>query len=365
MLLPFSVTAQDTTITISPAMLTPDYISLGNIDGWIFRQGNDIAWAKEDIIDRASWKKMKPSELSEKLTDKNGRLEGWLRIKIKLDTAFRDTVLGLHMNAWAASEVYVDGKMLKTFGNTGINGEPFKEYNPTYKLPVAFNVEKGNEHIIAVHLVDLRSTLPPYHLKSEERLAYFISITTPEFNTRYFELHLQDRFYRTMWLSVNIVLCMLFWLLTFQNRTEKNLLLIAVTSTIITLTCYADQYIVTPDLSYNAYRLTGMAWSILRSAGGVLGLVIMLRTFKQKISPLAKTLLIVILIGGPIELILNNSLVIIFQTFLITVVYAYYIIKCWKKLRGAQWAVLVGILLAMSFSVFAGHISAVHRGQIH
>src|SRR6185503_1791834 len=131
-------------------------------------------WAKREI-DLTGWEKLKPSELTEKYTDKSGKLECWLRIKIKLDTTFKDTALDIFMNAWAASEVYVDGKLLKSFGNTGANGKPYKEYNPTYKLPVAFNVEKGNEHIMAVHLVDFLSPLPPYHLKSEGRFQYFIS----------------------------------------------------------------------------------------------------------------------------------------------------------------------------------------------
>ena len=350
LLLPFSGMGQDTAITISPGMLTPDYISLGNIDGWIFRPGNDTAWEKSDI-NIAGWKKMKPSELSEELADKKGRLEGWFRIKIKLDTAFRDTAFDLHMNAWAASEVYIDGKLLHAFGNTGANGKPFEEYNPTYKLPVALIIKKGSEHIFAVHLVDFRSSFPPHHLKSEGRLNYFISITTPQFSKRYFDLHLQDHFYRTMWLSANFVLCMLFWLLTFQNRSEKNLLLIAIGSTIITLTVYCDPYIITPGLSYWAYQFLAASWSILRSLGGVFGLLIMLRIFRQRVTLLFKILFGIIFLCGPVELFLHNNFALIFQVSLIIFTDAYYIIVSWKTLKGAQWAVLVGILLAFSFGL--------------
>src|SRR5438046_6678943 len=103
LLLPCSGIAQDTTVTISPAMATSHSIALGNTDGWLFKQGNDIAWAQKDIS-TAGWKEIKPSELSGKFADKNGRLEGWLRIKIKLGATFRDTILGLYMNSWAASE---------------------------------------------------------------------------------------------------------------------------------------------------------------------------------------------------------------------------------------------------------------------
>ncbi len=129
-------------------MATSHSIALGNTDGWLFKQGNDTGWAKKDIS-ITGWKKIKPSELSGKFADKNGRLEGWLRIKIKLDTAFRDTVLGLYMNSWAASEVYLDGNLLNTYGNTGTNGEPFKEFSPIYQFPVPFKIEKNNKHTIS------------------------------------------------------------------------------------------------------------------------------------------------------------------------------------------------------------------------
>ncbi len=361
MLLPTSVIAQDTTITISPAMLSPDYISLGNMNGWIFRQGNDIARAKEHI-NSAGWKNIKPSELSEKLTDKNGRLEGWLRIKIKLDTAFGDTVLGLQMNAWAASEVYVDEKLLKAFGNTGINGKPFEEYNPTYKLPIAFNIEKGKEHIVAIHVVDFRSPLPPHHLKSEGRLYYFISITSPSFNARYLNSHLQDNFYKTLWLLANAILCLLFWLLALQNRDEKNLLLIALTSTALTLTIYCDQYIISRGISYNFYAFLGMAWPILLSTGSILSLLLMLRIFKRKLILPFKILIWIIFLCGIAQIYFTTPFILIFQISLTILVYAYYIITSWKTLKGPQWVVLAGGSLAFSFGL-ALAITSVNQGS--
>ena len=252
--MPFLGVAQDTLVTISPGLMRSDAIKLGNINGWIFKKGNDTLWAGKDI-DVSEWQKLKPSELSENLADKNGKLEGWLRVKIKLDTAFRDTVLDLYMNVWAASEVYVDGDLLCTFGNTGANGKPFQEYNPTYKPSLAFNIEKGSEHILAIHLVDFLSPLPPYNLKSKDqnRNSSFLSITRPVFRKDYLDSQLKNHSYRTLWLTANMILCLLFWLLTFQNRNEKNLLLIAVTTTAGTLALYCDQSVPTPGISYAFY----------------------------------------------------------------------------------------------------------------
>ena len=49
LLLPCSGIAQDTVITISPNAMKSNFIALGNIDGWIFRKGNDISWAAKEI----------------------------------------------------------------------------------------------------------------------------------------------------------------------------------------------------------------------------------------------------------------------------------------------------------------------------
>ena len=347
--LPFSAITQDTTVIISPGMSGLDYILLGNTNGWIFRQGNDIIWANKNI-DVRDWKKLKPSELSEKFADKEGRVEGWFRIKIKLDTAFRDTALGLYMYSWAALEVYVDGNLLNTFGNTGTNGKPFKEFSPIYQFPVPFNIERNNEHIIAVHFVDFLSPLPPYHLKSKERLRNFLSITSPEFITKNFGYYMQERFYRSMLLSVNIVLCLLFWLLAFQNPAEKNLFLIGTTTTLLALLLYCETYS-SPGVSFFVLRFFSLAASILRAMVMILIIVLMLRIFKRKITTLFKTAVSIILIGTIIQLYSEKYIILILQASLILFLYAYYIITSWKTLKGAQWAVLTGVLVCLFFGL--------------
>src|SRR5438552_7601931 len=363
LLLPFSLAAQDTTVTISPDMEASHSIPLGNMNGWFFRQGSDAAWGKKDIS-ITGWKKMKPAALSEKLADKNGRLEGWLRIKIELDTAFRDTALELQIDTWAASEVYVDGNLLYTFGNTGTNGKPFKEYNPTYKLPVAFNAEKGKEHLLAIHFVDFLSTLPPYHLKSEGRFNSFISIVLPEFKTGYFNERLRFIFFRALWLSVNIILCLLFWLLTFQNRNEKNLLFIALASSIFTLAIYCDQSIITPGISFATYAFLYVAWSILLPVCAILCLLLMLQIFERKISRSYKIAFWILFISGITQIFSSSSYLLISQALLTIYLFAYTIIISWKTLKGAQWSVLIGILLAWSFGLSLAIAGLVAPGSI-
>jgi len=264
LLLPLLAIAQDTTITITPKMLDPNSWStvlLGDKDGWIFKQGNDSSWAKTDI-NTADWKRLKPIELSDSMADKNGKLEGWFRIKIKLDTSFGNTWFTAHMFTWTASEMYVDGQLFNIAGNTGTNGEPYMEDNHHGNLPIAFNVEKGKEHLVAIHFVDFRSPFPPYHLKSKDQilgfpnpLPYFFSISERQHDFRGYYGYIQSSLYRTIWLSVNGILCLLFWFLAFQNRSEKNLVQIAATSIVLLLTLYCSTYSWVIGGSYMANKL--------------------------------------------------------------------------------------------------------------
>src|ERR1700761_1475721 len=109
---------QSKVVTITPAMFdkSTGQQYLGAVDGWVFKQGNDTAWAKKDL-EPGGWVILKPAQLSGKLADKNGRLECWLRIRIKIDSAFGDQEIDIKDCFWSAGEVYVDGSLVVSRGN--------------------------------------------------------------------------------------------------------------------------------------------------------------------------------------------------------------------------------------------------------
>jgi signal transduction histidine kinase len=352
LLLPFITRAQDTTITISPKMLDPYIIRLGDIDGWIFKNGNDLTLPQKDI-NIIGWRKMRPSELSEELADKNGKLECWFRLKFKLDTTFGNTSLNLAMSVWGASEVYVDEKLLAVFGNTGINGKPFKEHSFISDLPVSFNIEKGKEHLLAIHFVDFLSPLPPFYLKSKGSLNEFVLLVPPETVARHVNYVGQYSSYREAWLSINIVLCLLFWLLAFQNRDEKNLLFIAVTSTIILLYIYCRTFYISRGSSYISNRIAELATPLLVSASLICIVVLISRIFRQKLNLLSKILSGLILVCGILLLFFWNWFILILQVVPAVIAFSYYILISWKTLKGAQWAIVTGFFLAALIGLFS------------
>jgi len=347
-----SLAAQDTVITVTESMKLKDVpvLPLNDINAWFFKMGNDATWASKDL-DMTGWRRLKPAELTEKMADKNGRLECWFRIKIRLDSSFRNVPLSLLIFSWAATDFYVDGKLIYHFGNTGANGEPFREFSPYYNFPVPIRLESERDYAMAFHFVDFVSPFPPHRLKSAYSLKYYFALTYPEAISQYSGYHLRNHFYRTMWLWISVVLTLLFWLLAFQNRSEKNILLIAVTSTFFSLTVYTDQYVPTPGLSYSMRSMFYIAWSILASVASVLMIVLLLRVFNRKNTLLVKAVLAGILLCGVIRIFSENVMTLIVQLACVILTYAYYIVTSWKSLKGAQWSLLVGVLLSMFFGL--------------
>jgi two-component system, NtrC family, sensor kinase len=358
--------AQQKAVPISPAMFNAtDLIYLSPVDGWIFRQGNDTAWARKDM-DITGWKKLRPADLSVKYADKNGRVEGWFRIKIKLDKALENHQLGLKWKAWAAADIYVNGKLFTTYGNTGQNGKPFAE-NPIYpnRWPRGINLKAGAENTIAMHFVDYVSPFPPASLKSAgPTLDYILALSGPAGPALLSDYISKMQIYDGIWVSVCAVLGLLFWLLFIQNPAEKEIRLIAACSTFFSLATYVYSRAFTPT-AYFDDLLWNYALGLLTELIIITIPVILANIFKRKISRTFK----VLLIGIAVFDLINNFLPSIgffiwaaCNVFLI-IVCTYYIVSAWRNLRGAQWCIVAGLLSSVVFFMAFVAYNIIEQGE--
>ena len=169
-----------------------------------------------------------------------------------------------------------------------------------------------------------------------------------------------EQFFTTIWLAVNVVLCLLFWLLAFQNRAEKNLFFIAPTSTFFAIIVWCEIY-GNPDSSIAIIRLSALALPILRSITMILIILLMLRIFKRKITLLLKIAVTLLFIVGVVQIFYRHPATIMFQGTLIFSIYSFYIITSWITLKGAQWAVLTGVLVSISFGILYSSSVAINR----
>lgn len=344
--------AQENAVVISPDMYDKSFeqITLSSLNGWLYRNGNDAAWAKENI-DLTGWEKLNPTDLSAKYADKNGRAECWFRIKIKLDTSFGYDNFGFRISTWAATDLYVDGNLIASSGNTGIDGSAFIENSPFGKFPVPVKLKPGNEYTIALHFVDYLSPFPPARLKSEGiGLQNFLRLTGPNYNNDFLKFARDNSLYSTIWISLCTVLSLLFWLLSFQNPAEKNLRLIALCSTFFALSalCSTLEY-GTFGISYLGSTLYSYGFNIFNILLLIMMMLILSNIFKGSISMRMKTFVVIFLIISLVNIFLPVALSRICWTVLICSfmsVSIYFIASSWKILKGAQWAIVGGVFLS-------------------
>jgi signal transduction histidine kinase len=348
--------AQDTTIVLSASMLdkTTDQIDISQLDGWIFKHENDTGFSKINI-DITGWKHLKPSELTSKFADKNGRVEGWFRIKIKLDSSFLNKQIGFDLGNWAAFELYMDGKMIAARGDMGENGKPFRDYLGDMD-PAMMRFQISAPHIFALHFAGYVSPFPPNELKA----------TTPDITNRLFVLGGPNSIFNelkrvvivytflTTWMVVCTVLTLLFWLLLLQNRREKNLLWIALYTSVLTLSIYYLTKASSLGISFIAFKIYNLVAGLLITLLLLVIIPILLaKVFNRKLNRKLLIILEILFLSIfllqflPIAYSFIPRIVMALSVLLVLGICFYYVITSWKTMKGAQWAIVVGIIASI------------------
>ena len=368
--------AQDTVMVISPALYEDvEEIYLAKLHGWYFKQGSDTAWAAKNL-DMTGWKKMRPVDLSVDMADANGKVEGWFRGNIKIDSSFGDTALSLYFGVWAAQDIYIDGKKIASVGNTGSNGKPYEEKKVSSDdlIFILSDLKAGTIHKIAWHITDSRAfPFAENKLKSEVRgLRNLLEIVTPVFTKWLLE---KLKFLAVIDSSINVslsIIAFLFWLIWSVNRRERNLLHFALFSSL--LASFFISYSIVYNLYFTVYhsfvffQWKNIADTLLISL--IIGYIpyLLALIFEH---PLIKRLPLIILSATIIELtnvIFNVSNIVGIILLLIYIVLILFImITSLKKAKGGDWAIIGGLLLTLLFGYlfFSFHANAYnYKSQI-
>ena len=211
--------AQDRVLEISASKWgQKQQIQLADQEGWVFKGGSNVWWANPDLDD-SGWKSMKPTELSTKFADENGRVEGWFRINIQLDSSFSGIPVRISRQLWAATDIYLDGKLVTSFGNTG---HPYKAYNPVLKYSRPISIVPGKKHVLAIHFVDYETLFTQRELRLKpQNLKNFLSICGPEYDKAVTKKIRETYIIGSGTISVAIILFLLFVLLLALNVADK------------------------------------------------------------------------------------------------------------------------------------------------
>jgi serine phosphatase RsbU (regulator of sigma subunit) len=146
--LPLMAQAADPFIITADALNDPAGIDLYK-QPWLYHHGDDVNWAGPELDD-SSWETLKSTVLRIESIPKSGwNGIGWFRLHLRVDPALVNKPLGLTLRHWGASEIYVDGVLVKSYGVVGATKETERAFNPG-STPTVISFDERGEHVIAV-----------------------------------------------------------------------------------------------------------------------------------------------------------------------------------------------------------------------
>jgi len=342
--------AQEEVTELSADMFqTHQRLGLASLDGWLYNEGSNLNWAQKEV-DISDWKAFKPTDLSTDLADSNGRVEGWFRLTLKLDSSFEGIPLAISRNLWAATDIYINGALFHSFGDTG---NPYTAYNPTLKYPIPIDLKIGKIYTFAVHFVDYETTFTQRELRLMPRyLEQLINLTGPKYQLNVTENIRSAYIFGTLSTSICFLLFFLFWLLVFLNPEQKIFKLIAWLATFTLLAACSSFFAYFYDLSYGEEKLRYFINISLQPISTIFGVLILEWILTKRISSFVKIVVVIMMFSNLVAHLFSISLPFgisfaIFLGYFVKLLYDYK-----NQITGANWA----IVWAVFFSVMAATI---------
>jgi signal transduction histidine kinase len=172
-----------------PDSLSPNGIVLS--EGWKFHAGDNPKWAKSDFDD-SKWESIDPTMDLGDLPQTRKEAIGWFRIRFKVDSSLINKPLAFQVYQSIASEIYLNGKLLKKYGIVSSKGQEAVGFQP-HNEPEGI-LFSSTEQTLAVRF-SVQPNLPyffyirPYRVLEFRFNTVYDSIYVKNFETRHFGLN--------------------------------------------------------------------------------------------------------------------------------------------------------------------------------
>jgi signal transduction histidine kinase len=115
--------------------------------GWKFHAGDNSEWAKTALND-STWTDIDPTkDIMDLPTIQNGKI-GWLRLQLQIDSSLIGEPYALAVIQAVASEIYIDGRLIKTFGKLDSSSiQAVYTGYPTIYTPISLPKNKSRVNI--------------------------------------------------------------------------------------------------------------------------------------------------------------------------------------------------------------------------
>lgn len=147
----------ENTIKINLDTLKNKSISLN--EAWKYSSGDSIKWASPDYDDSA-WDTLNPNLEWEQYDSSSWRGIGWFRKNIIIDSALYNKSVALTINHLGASEIYLNGLKIYSFGHVDSNPDSEKVYIPN-NIPILLTFNTDSNYVLAVRFSNFQSKIQP------------------------------------------------------------------------------------------------------------------------------------------------------------------------------------------------------------
>jgi len=330
-------------------------ITLTTRSNWVFKIGDNPEWANP-ALDTKGWDQRHLYGLRTTQLDEDRNLEGWFRLKFEIDSSLSGTPLSFLLdNFGQALELYLDGNLIYTLGNTGRNGGAFQvsKVNQSQNF-IPTTLKANHTYTIAIYYVHRSLGFPVDLIVNRETLWFGLALLNSE-GVSSFHKNKQRRQNTSLFITTVIfVISLLFWLIFIQNPKEKTLRLITIACTLLFIASFSE-YSSSGDFSLNFQQNVILGTVMLACIASVLFyfILILSNIFLDR-DPKRKWLILILAIVCFLEMRFIQTTMLglpIFSTFLLLALY--YVIKAWKNAKGAQWAIIIGVLATLSLILTA------------
>jgi two-component sensor histidine kinase len=135
---------------VDPSLFKEGLMELKFQDSWRYHPGDSLEWANPNYDD-AKWYNIDPIGLKAyQMPDSLWMGYGWWRISFTANPKIIEDIERLYFYSWGAAEIYLDGKLVATYGSFSEESQLEKTYTPDYDGDRPLKITPQDEHTLAV-----------------------------------------------------------------------------------------------------------------------------------------------------------------------------------------------------------------------
>ena len=338
--------AQDSVITLSADLFNDEQvIFLTDLEGWIFKQGNDPAWASPDI-ETADWESLRPADITFDYAEESSTFEGWFRIKIEIDSTLAELPLYWRSGTLGAMNLYLDGELIQSYGKPDSDFSSHRGYNPYNRIPDRADLESGREYLLAIYLVDHHSALENRFTFRLTRLDPWLRLAGPEFR-RYVESVRAEYFiFQAVWFTALFMLTILFWTISLRAKNDDSIKLITWLNTLLFLSVVVNaiKFEFTAGIGFAVFDLL-FAVTVYLGIGFVP--MVITQILDGEVPDSLRKVFVLYVFLAFLDFWVSHFAFTALAIFLIILITGFCIFKSRDKISGSKWFVVVGLLLTV------------------